>query len=262
MIRPPKFYALFEFQCGGEFPEAAVSLDEGRRSVFWPLPEGKVRWSFEINDDDIPPESRLKSRLPMHVGSQIYPYLTREDLQRLLVQRAPWFTAEVGHVTWSLGVRFEQRLVREFGSGRVWLAGDAAHVADPVGVQSLNRGLAEGADLALRLAAALHEHAPLETLHEYSDYWTNVWRQVFGQRQRRRPTARPARGRWRTPRSCRRRSPPRGTTWRRCWGSCICICRRPSLRRTPAGCHDGVAFGDGSGAPAVRASAARAADPQ
>ena len=177
----PRFYALFEFQCPTEVSEAAMVLDEGRRSVLWPLPGGRVRWSFEIQDADIPAESRLKSRLPLHVGSQIYPYLAREDLHQLLAERAPWFEAEVGQITWSLGVRFDQRLARGFGAGRVWLAGDAAHLADPLGVQSLNQGLAEGADLARRIGGVLQDHVPLETLGEYQEHRMRLWRQLFGQ---------------------------------------------------------------------------------
>ena len=47
---------------------------------------------------------------------------------------------------------FEQRLTRSFGKGGVWLAGDAAHQAAPIGVHSMNSGLVEARELAVRIA--------------------------------------------------------------------------------------------------------------
>ena len=47
---------------------------------------------------------------------------------------------------------FARRLARSFGSGGVWLAGDAAHQAAPVGVHSMNSGLVEARELAARMS--------------------------------------------------------------------------------------------------------------
>jgi hypothetical protein len=49
----------------------------------------------------------------------------------------------VKDVAWSMAIRFERRLARSLGGGPVWIVGDAAHVAPPVAVQSMNRGLVE-----------------------------------------------------------------------------------------------------------------------
>ena len=42
--------------------------------------------------------------------------------------------------------------VTEYGKGRVYLAGDAAHSQSPAGGRGMNLGIADGADLASRLA--------------------------------------------------------------------------------------------------------------
>ncbi len=49
-------------------------------------------------------------------------------------------------------MHFERRLARRFGRGRIWLAGDSAHVTSPLGNQSMNVGLFEAYDLTRRIA--------------------------------------------------------------------------------------------------------------
>ncbi|MDP9468386.1 MAG: FAD-dependent monooxygenase [Chloroflexota bacterium] len=69
---------------------------------------------------------------------------------------------------WLTPYRFHQRLVERFRSGRVLLAGDAAHLFSPFGARGLNSGVADAENLAWKLASVLAGHAPerlLETYH-------------------------------------------------------------------------------------------------
>ncbi|MER5946864.1 FAD-dependent monooxygenase [Streptomyces sp. NPDC001904] len=59
------------------------------------------------------------------------------------------------------------RLVRQYRSGRVLLAGDAAHVHFPVGGQGLNLGLQDAFNLGWKLAAVVREQAHEELLDTY-----------------------------------------------------------------------------------------------
>jgi 2-polyprenyl-6-methoxyphenol hydroxylase-like FAD-dependent oxidoreductase len=105
----------------------------------------------------------------------------RSGLERLIARRAPWFTASIGAIGWSKHVSFEGRLVQKFGSGRCWLVGDAAHQTGPVGVQSLNVGMAEGELLAQALQKRLREEGPVDTLPAFESAQQNEWRQLLGQ---------------------------------------------------------------------------------
>jgi 2-polyprenyl-6-methoxyphenol hydroxylase-like FAD-dependent oxidoreductase len=58
-------------------------------------------------------------------------------------------------VVWSSRFRIHRRASPRFRSGRVLLAGDAAHVHSPVGGQGMNAGIQDAANLAWKLAAAL-----------------------------------------------------------------------------------------------------------
>ncbi|WP_028476874.1 rifampin monooxygenase [Nocardia sp. CNY236] len=59
------------------------------------------------------------------------------------------------------------RLAERYRVGRVFLAGDAAHVHPPLGGQGLNLGLQDAFNLGWKLAAALHDWAPDGLLDSY-----------------------------------------------------------------------------------------------
>lgn len=59
------------------------------------------------------------------------------------------------------------RLARSYRRGRVFLAGDAAHVHFPIGGQGLSTGLLDAVDLGWKLAFAVHGHAGAGLLDSY-----------------------------------------------------------------------------------------------
>ncbi|MFD7443793.1 FAD-dependent oxidoreductase [Streptomyces sp. NPDC059909] len=71
---------------------------------------------------------------------------------------------------WLSRFHSDERQVPEYRKGRIFLAGDAAHVHSPAGGQGMNTGLQDAANLSWKLAAALRGHAPdadalLDTYH-------------------------------------------------------------------------------------------------
>jgi 2-polyprenyl-6-methoxyphenol hydroxylase-like FAD-dependent oxidoreductase len=52
---------------------------------------------------------------------------------------------------WRSAFRISYRQVREYGQGRVFLAGDAAHVHSPVGARGMNLGIEDGTILARKI---------------------------------------------------------------------------------------------------------------
>jgi 2-polyprenyl-6-methoxyphenol hydroxylase-like FAD-dependent oxidoreductase len=148
--RAGEHFAVFEFQVSDKIAdEVALCFHEDGLAVLWPLPGGRARWSFAVNPETTPEARREKDIDPVQViGPGIYPALAESFFAELLKKRAPWFTAGIKNVYWKLLVRFERRLASKFGDGRVWLAGDAAHLTGPAGIQSMNIGLREAMDLA------------------------------------------------------------------------------------------------------------------
>jgi hypothetical protein len=69
---------------------------------------------------------------------------------------------------WSSVYRVSHRIVPAYAAGRVFLAGDAAHVHPPVGGQGMNTGLQDAHNLAWKLALASRNLATPALLDSYS----------------------------------------------------------------------------------------------
>jgi 2-polyprenyl-6-methoxyphenol hydroxylase-like FAD-dependent oxidoreductase len=180
-VGPSSLFAVFEFSVDAPVAsEVRVVLDEQATSVLWPLPGGRCRWSFEVRDGGEILDRRAKNRLAVQIGGRAYPYLDASHLSSLLRERAPWFTGTPADVHWSLLVRFERRLASGYGAGRTWLAGDAAHMTGPVGVQSMNVGLREAALLTDAMLAVLGGTGKPELLRGYEARFLAEWRTLLG----------------------------------------------------------------------------------
>lgn len=196
-MSPPELFAIFEVTADlPALQEVRVVLDERGAGVLWSLGGNRFRWSFQITEADWEGfvEPRFKRRVFDSLGEDPFPYLARKGFEQLVAARAPWFAAPLGEILWSMAVRFEHRLTGRFGQGSAWLAGDAAHLASPVGAQSMNVGLREAADLAYRLGRVFRERQPPETLDTYETAWRREWRRLFGARGPATPNA--ATGTW------------------------------------------------------------------
>ncbi|GEC07285.1 FAD-dependent oxidoreductase [Streptomyces spinoverrucosus] len=68
---------------------------------------------------------------------------------------------------WLSRFHSDERQVPQYGVGRVFLAGDAAHIHSPAGGQGMNTGLQDAANLGWKLAATLQGWAPQGLLDTY-----------------------------------------------------------------------------------------------
>jgi 2-polyprenyl-6-methoxyphenol hydroxylase-like FAD-dependent oxidoreductase len=187
-MAPAELFAVFELVADGPPEgEARVVFSERKTGVLWPLGGRRYRWSLQVDEWEGFEEPRFKSRLYPEVGEEPFPYLVRDKLRELTRELAPWLAADLGEIVWSMAVRFERRLAGRFGHGKAWLAGDAAHLASPVGAQSMNVGIREAYDLARRLGFILREDYPPDLLESYDAAHRHEWRQLLGARGRPEP---------------------------------------------------------------------------
>ena len=80
------------------------------------------------------------------------PPVPLRHVQRLL--RDAGLPASVAELRWSARVPLQHRLATAFRSGRLFLAGDAAHAHSPAGAQGMNTGIQDGVNLGWKLAYA------------------------------------------------------------------------------------------------------------
>ncbi len=180
-VAPALHYAVFECQLNAELgQEMRIVMGDRTTDVLWPLPDRCCRWSFQLLDASAPANTRTKSRLPVEIGGARFPALDEASLRAFLAERAPWFEARIESFRWRLVVRFERRLASAFGSGRVWIAGDAGHLTGPAGMQSMNVGLREARELADMMTSVLGDRGPLDQLQEYGRRREAEWRCLLG----------------------------------------------------------------------------------
>lgn len=71
------------------------------------------------------------------------------------------------NVRWSSVFRISHRIVNAYGRGRVFVAGDAAHIHPPTGAQGMNTGIQDAHNLAWKLALAVSGVAAPGLLDSY-----------------------------------------------------------------------------------------------
>ncbi|MEU9268262.1 FAD-dependent monooxygenase [Streptomyces sp. NPDC048251] len=80
---------------------------------------------------------------------------------------------------WMSRFHSDERQAPAYRVGRVFLAGDAAHVHTPAGGQGMNTGLQDAANLSWKLAQVVNGHAPADLLDTYQAERHPVGRSVL-----------------------------------------------------------------------------------
>lgn len=92
----------------------------------------------------------------------------REEVQAIADELA-LEPMRVVETRWTARYRLHHRCVDAFGRGRVFVAGDAAHIHSPAGGQGMNTGLQDAANLAWKLADVLDGRAGESLLASYGE---------------------------------------------------------------------------------------------
>jgi 2-polyprenyl-6-methoxyphenol hydroxylase-like FAD-dependent oxidoreductase len=121
----------------------------GRQVLIHPQPDGVWRIDWQVASETDADDELASGRLDGRV---------RQVIDRATPYELVWMTA----------YRFSQRLADAFRVGRVFLAGDAAHVMSPFGARGLNSGVADAENLAWKLARVLRGAAPDALLDTYA----------------------------------------------------------------------------------------------
>ena len=111
-----------------------------------------------------------------------------QHIQAVIDRLAPQPTT-ARNLRWSSVFRISHRMVDRYGVGRVFVAGDAAHIHPPTGAQGMNTGIQDAYNLAWKLALAVRGKAAATLLDSYDAERRPVGEEVVG-----RTVAAPARG--------------------------------------------------------------------
>lgn len=108
------------------------------------------RWRVSIYPDETRP-----------IDESLKPEAIEAALQAIVPKAEPYNVFEVRPY------RVHQRMAANYGAGRIWLAGDAAHLNSPAGGMGMNGGVHDALNLAAKLVRVINgESAGLLQLYE------------------------------------------------------------------------------------------------
>jgi hypothetical protein len=105
--------------------------------------------------------------LPDRDGQLAEPNL--ETFQRLFAERTGMEGVTLKNATWTTIYRVNIRMADHFRSGRVFIAGDAAHVHSIAGGLGMNTGIQDAYNLGWKLAQVVNGHADERLLDTYEE---------------------------------------------------------------------------------------------
>jgi 2-polyprenyl-6-methoxyphenol hydroxylase-like FAD-dependent oxidoreductase len=156
---------------GETYDDACVLADV---RVEWPLGQGELvimpSMHGVVGAFPMPGEYRYRlfcimPRDMLPEGDETTP-LTLEEMQRIL-ERMSTVPVRVSEPRWLTRYRLHRRGVPRYRQGRVFLAGDAAHIHSPAGGQGMNTGIQDAYNLAWKLALVTKGRAPESLLDTY-----------------------------------------------------------------------------------------------
>jgi 2-polyprenyl-6-methoxyphenol hydroxylase-like FAD-dependent oxidoreductase len=157
---------------GAKYPQRFLLGDV---EVDWPLDHGRFRVFMHGERIGLffPLQGSTLSRVmttDLHAeagGDPTHPApLALEDLQAAFAE-ATCQPVTLRNPAWLTRFRTHHRAVDRYRVGRVFVAGDAAHIHSPAGGQGMNTGLQDAANLAWKLAAVLRHGAGDAILDTY-----------------------------------------------------------------------------------------------
>lgn len=142
-----------DLEFAGSHEEGAFFLGEGEGYVgLAPIP-GEKRYRFFVEiPGELPPEDE---RTPLSV----------ETLQKIASDRG--HAMKLSNASSLTRAEFRHRMVDRLREGRMFLAGDAAHIGSPIGGQYMNLGLNEAYNLGWKLGYVIQGRAEAQLLDSY-----------------------------------------------------------------------------------------------
>jgi 2-polyprenyl-6-methoxyphenol hydroxylase-like FAD-dependent oxidoreductase len=101
-------------------------------------------------------------------------------VRRLVAARSHLAAEDVTEVRWASDFRPRAAMANRFRNGRVFLAGDAAHIHSPAGGQGLNTSIQDAYNLGWKLSAVLQGGADAALLDSYDEERMPIAADVLG----------------------------------------------------------------------------------
>jgi 2-polyprenyl-6-methoxyphenol hydroxylase-like FAD-dependent oxidoreductase len=160
----PSDYVLADIVLDGEIvhDEVTICLDSEGVLALFPMPHGRFRIIADLG-----PAMGDRSAA-----------VTLEQVQALIDTRGP-IGVTARDPVWTSHFTINERKVKDYSLGRVYLAGDSAHVHSPAGGQGMNTGMQDAFNLAWKMAMVWKRIALPSLLASYSPERSAIGTQVL-----------------------------------------------------------------------------------
>ncbi|WP_328930734.1 FAD-dependent oxidoreductase (plasmid) [Streptomyces sp. NBC_00190] len=162
-----------------ELADAQVAMDLPPDTIYWVHTGGQALMMVPYQREG---HWRLLDTAPVAGPGIASPAQARESAARFSQRLSAGLGREVlvGEPEWSSVFTFQQRMVPAMHQGRVFVAGDAAHVHSPASGQGMNTGIQEAYNLAWKLAMVARGQAGRPLLATYGQERVPVGRKLLG----------------------------------------------------------------------------------
>lgn len=150
-------FLLADFAAIPDWPDEEIHLFTAPEGIAGLFPMGGGRYRLVADrppGGDAPPDARTP------------PTPTLDECEAIVRARVGVSIAP-SDLAWSAYFRLHSRMVDRLRHGRVFFAGDAAHVHSPAGAQGMNTGIQEAFNLGWKLARVLGAGTPERLLDTY-----------------------------------------------------------------------------------------------
>ncbi|WP_257351530.1 FAD-dependent monooxygenase [Pseudalkalibacillus decolorationis] len=160
-------FALADIKLDWKLPynQSYAFVNKGQFIAFFPMKDGRHRILMTSKEDSKQQE------------------VTMEEIQSVINKVGP-SPATISDPSWTSRFHVNQRKVKEARKGRIFLAGDAAHIHSPVGAQGMNTGIQDAFNLSWKLALVVQNHSPEDLLNSYAEERVPVWSELLAGTER------------------------------------------------------------------------------
>lgn len=153
-------WVLADVELSGNVPDADVASLWSRSGILLLFHFGENVWRVVAEEPLVNSDSpRRDPTLP-----EIQQYLSERGAEGV----------RASNPTWLAEFRVSERKVENYAAGRVFVAGDAAHVHSPAGGQGMNTGIQDACNLAWKIAWKIRGVGHNKLLESYSDERSEV----------------------------------------------------------------------------------------
>lgn len=169
-LRYPEEFALADLDVDWQLPADETQRFSSDDGLLFAAPirsNGKrYRLSFHFKHES-PPTYAPNTMIEHGPNTTLQGGLTLKELQVIVEKRVP-YKAQLTNIRWSSRYRISKCLAARYSEGRVFLAGDAAHIHPPTGGLGMNTGIQDVANLASKLVDVLQRKVSPDLLDNYS----------------------------------------------------------------------------------------------